>query len=109
MLSSQDVDAGLAEQAEEAAVGVGGDQVFDLGERQPADGGDPVRLDPGVGLGDMGVDAGGRFGDRVDRDAASLGQAESVVGLLELQVGGEVFAHRFARFDAVGAERCRRR
>ena len=37
-------------------------------ERQPADRGDPVRLDPGVGLRDVRVDAGRRVGDRVDRD-----------------------------------------
>ena len=44
------VDAGLAQQAEEATVGVRRDQVFDPGERELANGGDPVRLDPRVGL-----------------------------------------------------------
>ena len=71
------VHAGLAEQAEEAAVGVVGDQAVDLGERQVADRGDPVRLDPGVGLGDVGIDARGRRGDRVDRHVGG-GQARVV-------------------------------
>ena len=48
------VDAGLAEEAEEAAVGVVGDELVDAVERQVAHGGDAVRLDARVGLGDVG-------------------------------------------------------
>ena len=39
-------------------------------EREAAHGGDPVGLDPGVGLRDVRVDAGGGGRDRVDRDVA---------------------------------------
>ena len=66
------VDAGLAEEAERAAVGVVVDQLQDALERDAADLGDAVRLDPGVGLRDVRVDAGGRGRDRVDRDVAAV-------------------------------------
>ncbi len=69
---------------------------------QPADGGDPVRLDPGVGLGDVGVDPGCRLGHRVDRHVG--GRQPRVEAALELQVVGEVPLHRVARVLAVGAE-----
>ena len=71
------VHPGLAEEAEEAAFGVLGDQLEHPVERQAADRGDPVRLDARVGLGDVRVDAGGRGGDRVDRHVGG-GQARVV-------------------------------
>ena len=71
------VHAGLAEQAEEAAVGVVGDQARHLRQRQVADRGDPVRLDPGVGLGDVRIDPRRGLRDRVDRDVGG-GQARVV-------------------------------
>ena len=66
----EDVHAGLAEHAEGAAVGVVGDQLPDPRERQPADGGDAVRLDRRVGLGDLRVDARGGARHGVDRARA---------------------------------------
>ena len=54
----EDVHAGLAEHAEEAAVGVVVDQLRTRVEREPPHGRDAVRLDRGVGLGDVRVDAG---------------------------------------------------
>jgi hypothetical protein len=45
-----------------------------------AHGRDPVGLDAGVGLGDLRVDAGGGFGDRVDRDL--LAGQRLVIGLV---------------------------
>ena len=66
-LSVGRVDAGLAEDAEAAAVGAAGDQLSDARERKVADRGDAARLDGRVGLRDVGVDAGGRERRRVDR------------------------------------------
>ncbi len=50
--------------------------------------GDAVGLDAGVGLGDVGIDAGGRVGDRVDRHVAAVEAGR--VGPLEREVGVEV-------------------
>ena len=67
-LSSSDVHAGLAEDAEEAAVGVVVDRACATrasGSRRTR--GDAVGLDARVGLRDVRVDAGGRGRHRVDR------------------------------------------
>ena len=70
-------------------------------ERKPADGGDAVRLDRGVGGRDVRVDAGRRAGDRIDRHLRR-GQA-AVEWPLELQVGGEALGERVAGVLAVRA------
>ena len=84
------VDARLAEQAEEAAVGVVVDELLDAVEREAAHGGDAARLDAGVGDGDVRVDARAGRRDGVGRDLR-VRQA-GVVRAVELDVGGELVA-----------------
>ena len=103
-LSSSDVDAGLAEEAEEAAVGVLVDQVEDAVERQAAHRGDAMRLDAGVGLGDVGVDPGGRGGDRVDRHVGG-GQA-GVVAAARAPGRRRVLPRRIRRVPCCSARGC---
>src|SRR5262245_45094687 len=78
------VHAGLAEEAERAAVGVLVDQRLHAREGEVADRGDAARLDLRVGLGDVRVDARAGRLDRVGRDLRR-GQAR-VVRTVELQV-----------------------
>ena len=68
---------------------------------RPRSRGDPVGLDARVGLGDVGVDAGGRRGRRVGRDARR-GQAGRV-GPLALQVGVDVALELVGEVPLVGA------
>ena len=88
-MSVGDVHAGLAEDAEEAAVGVA--RRSSCGPRASGS----LRTAAmrwawmrGVGLGDVRVDARGRGRDRVDRHAG--GRQAGVVGPLEREVGGEL-------------------
>ena len=91
------VHAGLAEHAERAAVGVARRPArARVSSVEPAHLGDPVRLDPGVGLRDVRVDAGGRGGDRVDGDVGELEPGRELALAREVGLGlvGEVAAQR---------------
>ncbi len=63
----EDVHARVAEHAERAPIGVVVDQPVDDLDRQGSGGGDPRRLEAGVGDRDVGVETGRRRGHGVDR------------------------------------------
>ncbi len=73
----QDVHAGLADEAQGAALGVLLDQFLDRGHGQVVLHGDPVDLEFGVGRGDVGVQAGAGGGDGV---RGHLGRLDGVAG-----------------------------
>src|SRR5574341_756484 len=78
----EDVDALLADEAEEAAIGVLIDQVEHLPPAAAALPSNTTRLDPRVGDRDVGVEPRARGRDRVDRDARVGPEAvELAVGL----------------------------
>src|SRR3984885_1001636 len=78
----QHVYAGLAHEPEGVAVGVLRNKLVDLCQREVADGGDPVRLDVGIGDRDVRVDARGGALHGVRRDLRD--RQRRVIRLLEL-------------------------
>ena len=76
-VDGQDVDAGFADEAKQAAFGVGGDDLLDLGLGDAAGLGDAGDLEGGEGRGDVGVEAGcggcdGVAGGRVRAELADV-------------------------------------
>ena len=86
------------------------DQRVHAGKRHAADGGDPMRLDAGVGERDVRIDAAGRRRDGVDGDPAR--RQAGIVRALEREIGRECVSVEVARGRAVraavGEERRRR-
>ena len=82
------VHAGLAEEAEHAPVGVLLHEGEDIREWNVAFPGDPSRLDPGVGRGDVRVEARSGGGDRLDRNRGA--GREAVLAPVEGDPGADV-------------------
>src|ERR1700730_5197867 len=84
----EDVDRLLPQETKPTVVGVGVDQLKHGLHGDLAGAGDPCRLQPGVRDRDVGVEARGRSGNRVDRYLGLVGQ------VVELPVGDRPLGHR---------------
>ena len=102
-MSEQDVDARLAEEAEERPLGVAGDGRPDVGLGHAAGRGDPGDLVLGGRRADVRVQARGRGGDEVDRDRPAAVRRPQPV-----DVGGDPIDQLLARRAEVGAGRAAR-